>query len=111
MSRGITKLYNHYPHLHYNNFGGFGVSHLAFADDLIIFSNVSLSSMSKISNFLFKFEQESGLRINKCKSTFIHAKNMPYGTIRAITNEIGFLLNVYLLPTWELLYILGGRNQ
>lgn len=47
------------------------ISHLAFADDLIIFTNGSQKSLLKLMGFLHAYEHESGHLINASKSCFV----------------------------------------
>ena len=44
------------------------LTHLCFADDLLIFSKENLASMMGIQNVLEKFYSLSGLKLNKEKS-------------------------------------------
>jgi hypothetical protein len=46
------------------------ITHLCFADDLLLFSEASLSSISVIKAALLEFEGLSGLRTNPSKSSF-----------------------------------------
>ena len=47
------------------------ITHLAFADDIIIFTNRSRTSLTKLMDFLAQYERESGHLINKHKSCFV----------------------------------------
>lgn len=55
------------------NFGNTGpaLSHLQFADDTLIFSSASLSSLQNIKRILLCFELLSGLKVNFYKSSII----------------------------------------
>lgn len=46
------------------------ITHLCFADDLLLFSDANLSSISVIKAALLEFEGLSGLRANPSKSSF-----------------------------------------
>jgi hypothetical protein len=46
------------------------LTHLCFADDLLVFSEASLSSISVIKVALLEFENLSGLKANPSKSSF-----------------------------------------
>lgn len=47
------------------------VSHLSFADDVIIFSTGAKRNIQRLMNFLSIYEQISGQKINKEKSAFL----------------------------------------
>jgi hypothetical protein len=49
------------------------LTHLCFADDLLIFSEANLSSIAVIKNALLEFEQISGLKANPSKSSLFCA--------------------------------------
>ena len=46
------------------------LTHLCFANDLLVFSKASLSSISIIKVALFEFENLSGLKVNPSESSF-----------------------------------------
>jgi hypothetical protein len=46
------------------------LTHLCFAEDLLIFSKASLSSINVIKDVLVEFEELSGLKANPSKSSF-----------------------------------------
>jgi hypothetical protein len=48
------------------------LTHLCFVDDLLIFSEASLSSINVIKDVLVKFEELSGLKANPSKSSFYY---------------------------------------
>ena len=49
---------------------GLRLTHLCFANDLLVFSEASLSSISVIKATLLEFENLSGLKVNPSKSSF-----------------------------------------
>jgi hypothetical protein len=49
---------------------GLRLTHLCFADDLLVFSEASMSSISVIKAALLEFENLSGLKVNPSKSSF-----------------------------------------
>lgn len=51
----------------------FNISHLAYADDTIIFSSSNVVSMQRIMRVLQKYEKESEKKINKEKIFFLQA--------------------------------------
>ncbi|KAL0402372.1 UNVERIFIED_CONTAM: hypothetical protein Slati_4267100 [Sesamum latifolium] len=52
------------------------VSHLLFADDMLIFCQVTMEAMHCLQNVLDTFERAFGLKINKQKSAMIFNKNV-----------------------------------
>lgn len=78
LSRGLNGLYETSPNLNYRYGGRISVSHLAFADDIIIFTNGLKESLSKLTTFLHSYERTSGQKINFKKSCYVtsHMVNM-----------------------------------
>ncbi|KAL0926716.1 hypothetical protein M5K25_002960 [Dendrobium thyrsiflorum] len=72
------------------------VSHLLFADDVIIFANGAKNKVKMIMDVLKKFENTSGLNFNVKKSDFVTSTNMSQARINEIKNTTGF--NHGLLP-------------
>ncbi|EOY19200.1 Retrotransposon, unclassified-like protein [Theobroma cacao] len=91
LSRGINELFSRYISLHYHSGCSLNISHLAFADDIMIFTNGSKSVLEKILEFLQEYEQISGQRVNHQKSCFVTANNMPSSRRQIISQTIGFL--------------------
>ncbi|VFQ64221.1 unnamed protein product [Cuscuta campestris] len=60
------------------------VTHLAYADDLIIFTNAHLRSISNLKTFLAKYQQVSGQTINSSKSSFMVGKKFNTMRIRKL---------------------------
>ncbi|VFQ88343.1 unnamed protein product [Cuscuta campestris] len=84
-SRNINKLF------HTSSLGRFNcgrnsipVTHLAYADDLIIFTNAQLRSISNLKTFLAKYQQVSGQTINSSKSSFMVGKKFNTMRIRKL---------------------------
>ncbi|KAL0302291.1 UNVERIFIED_CONTAM: hypothetical protein Sangu_3108200 [Sesamum angustifolium] len=50
------------------------LSHLSYADDIILFTNCKEAGLNKLMQFLRKFEDLSGQQINHAKSAFIPGK-------------------------------------
>ncbi|XP_020271061.1 uncharacterized protein LOC109846249 [Asparagus officinalis] len=48
-----------------------GITHLIFADDLLLFCRADIDSIAKINNCLQEFSRVSGLEANSCKSSVI----------------------------------------
>ncbi|KAL0310406.1 UNVERIFIED_CONTAM: hypothetical protein Scaly_2931500 [Sesamum calycinum] len=63
------------------------ISHLSYADDVIIFTNCKETGLIRLMNFLRKFEEQSGQQINQAKSAFIQGRkaNLIANRIKNIT--------------------------
>ncbi|PKA62829.1 5'-3' exoribonuclease 2 [Apostasia shenzhenica] len=90
LSRGLNNLINNYTSISYHFQSPIRVSHLAFADDCIIFCNGTKNSLQKIKNFLNHYESISGQKINVSKSSFICSKKTGKILINNISNITGF---------------------
>ncbi|XP_017980994.1 PREDICTED: uncharacterized protein LOC108663020 [Theobroma cacao] len=91
LSRGLNALFAHYPSLHYASYCSMLVSHLAFADDILIFTNAAKSSLQKILKFLQDYEEISGQQINHSKSCFITHRNVTNSRKQIISQATGFI--------------------
>ncbi|VFQ84578.1 unnamed protein product [Cuscuta campestris] len=60
------------------------VTHLAYADDLVIFTNAHTRSVSNLKKFLTKYQQVSGQTINSSKSSFMVGKKFNSLRIRKL---------------------------
>lgn len=70
------------------------LTHLSFADDLLIFSDGSLSSVQAILGVLKDFEERSGLAISVQKSCFF-AAGISEVEIEAISHQTGLSIGVF----------------
>ncbi|XP_039068433.1 uncharacterized protein LOC120214662 [Hibiscus syriacus] len=70
------------------------LTHLSFADDLLIFCKGSADSVIGVTSVLDIFYEMSGLQINAYKSEF-HAAGMSSGTIETIKQATGFKLGYF----------------
>lgn len=66
------------------------VSHLLFADDSIIFTNGSKSSLKNWMQFIIKYESSSGQKISRDKSCFIMAKKTTPAGASIVSLATGF---------------------
>ncbi|XP_027060693.1 uncharacterized protein [Coffea arabica] len=66
------------------------VSHLSFADDVVIFAREDRRSVVNLVRFLTLYQEGAGQRINKQKSFFIASRRCSAGQIRRIQHLKGF---------------------
>ncbi|KAL0293182.1 UNVERIFIED_CONTAM: hypothetical protein Sangu_3243200 [Sesamum angustifolium] len=71
LSRGLERLFAAHPTIFYQAPGLIRVSHLAYADDLMIFTTTCRQNMELLRDFLRAYERVSGQLINGSKSSFI----------------------------------------
>ncbi|XP_073046265.1 uncharacterized protein [Primulina eburnea] len=71
LSRGLDRLYLQHPALRYRSDCDFLISHLAYADDVIIFASGGSRGMQRLVDFLHHYENCSGQRVNAAKSSLI----------------------------------------
>ncbi|KAL0447830.1 UNVERIFIED_CONTAM: hypothetical protein Slati_1910900 [Sesamum latifolium] len=89
LSRGLNKLFGNDSSLAFR--GSQGISHLAYADDYITFTNSKESSLLKLKEFLDHFEEVSVQSINVFKSSFVIAPKAPALVIRHVKRITGFV--------------------
>ena len=56
---------------------GLDLSHLVFADDMLLFTEASVDQLTVVLDVLEGFCHESGQRFNSSKSSLVVARNMP----------------------------------
>ncbi|XP_073037089.1 uncharacterized protein [Primulina eburnea] len=71
LSRGLDRLYLQLPELRYRSDCDILISHLAYADDVIIFASGGSRGMQRLVDFLHHYENCSGQRVNAAKSSLI----------------------------------------
>ncbi|XP_073051339.1 uncharacterized protein [Primulina eburnea] len=71
LSRGLDRLYLQHPTLRYRSDCDILISHLAYADDVIIFASGGTRGMQRLVDFLHHYENCSGQRVNAAKSSLI----------------------------------------
>ncbi|KAL0287479.1 UNVERIFIED_CONTAM: hypothetical protein Sradi_7124100 [Sesamum radiatum] len=71
LSRGLEQLFAAHPTMFYQAPSLIRVSHLAYADDLMIFTTTCRQNMELLRDFLRAYERVSGQLINGSKSSFI----------------------------------------
>ncbi|EOY02236.1 Uncharacterized protein TCM_011923 [Theobroma cacao] len=90
LSRGINQLFNRHKSLLYLSGCFMPISHLAFADDIVIFTNGCRPALQKILVFLQEYEEVSGQQVNHQKSCFITANGCPMTRRQIIAHTTGF---------------------
>ncbi|XP_073024476.1 uncharacterized protein [Primulina eburnea] len=70
-SRGLDRIYLQHPASRYRSDCDILISHLAYADDFIIFANGGSRGMQRLVDFLHHYENCSGQRVNAAKSYLI----------------------------------------
>lgn len=70
LSRSLDSFYSWYPSMAYRTLAPITVSHLSFAEDIVIFVNGSKSSLQRLLDFLRHYETISGQCINNDKNSF-----------------------------------------
>ncbi|XP_012842887.1 PREDICTED: uncharacterized protein LOC105963064 [Erythranthe guttata] len=68
-SRGLDALYSHCPSMFYSTRGGIPISHLSYADDVMIFTSCHNFGLKKLRDFLDHYCRTSGQLISVYKST------------------------------------------
>lgn len=69
--------------------GGLEVSHLLFADDILLVAEASTSNVQIISDILLNFAASSGQTINKAKSCIFFSHNTPLHVATSINGQLG----------------------
>ncbi|VFQ83180.1 unnamed protein product [Cuscuta campestris] len=90
---GLSRMIKHLMHTNYlqrfNTGRDLLISHLAYADDIIIFCNGSLGNMTRIKEVLQIFMAASGQEINLNKSRFYCGKGVKHDSIPKIEDRLG----------------------
>ncbi|KAG6474804.1 hypothetical protein ZIOFF_064019 [Zingiber officinale] len=89
-SRGIEALFAAYPGMAYATGCDMRVSHLAYADDVVIFLNGSLDCVRRGKDFLDRYEAQSGQAINAEKSSFFPSRRISDRRRQQIAAITGF---------------------
>ncbi|XP_073133552.1 uncharacterized protein [Henckelia pumila] len=71
LSRGLDRLFLQHSDMRYQSGCDLTISHLAYADDVIIFANGGSRGLQRLKDFLSHYENCSGQLVNVAKSTMI----------------------------------------
>ncbi|KAK4390395.1 hypothetical protein Sango_2102800 [Sesamum angolense] len=87
LSKGIHHLFNGNPDMYYQTKCEVKISHLSYADDVILFTNCKEAGPIRLMNFLRNFKQQSRQQVNQAKSAFIQGRkaNLIANRIKNIT--------------------------
>ncbi|KAK4382235.1 hypothetical protein Sango_2891400 [Sesamum angolense] len=92
LSRGLERLFAAHPTMFYQAPGLIRVSHLAYADDLMIFTTTCRQNMELLRDFLRAYERVSGQLINGSKSFFIVGRQASSLQTQAVQDVLGYQL-------------------
>ncbi|XP_051145949.1 uncharacterized protein LOC127261695 [Andrographis paniculata] len=111
LSRGLERLYNRYPDLYYRCRGRFRLTHLAYADDVLIFANTSGDRISLLTDFLLTYARTTGQKVNCQKSQLVFSRRCPEGIQRQLQAVTGFgTAGLPLMYLGAPLYVGNRRN-
>lgn len=88
-SRGLNLIFDSYPSLFYDTKKGLRISHLAYANDVIIFCKGLKLGVRRVLDFLKHYEQVSGQKTSYEKSNIFVGKADSHAMLQNLT---GFLL-------------------
>ncbi|KAL0373099.1 UNVERIFIED_CONTAM: hypothetical protein Scaly_0991500 [Sesamum calycinum] len=92
LSRGLERLFAAHPTMFYQAPGLIRVSHLAYADDMMIFTTTCRQNMELLRDFLRAYERVSGQLINGSKSSFIVGRQASSLQTQAVQDVLGYQL-------------------
>ncbi|KAI3446364.1 hypothetical protein Pfo_003029 [Paulownia fortunei] len=90
LSRGLDALFREHEDMYYRN-QALRITHLSYADDIIIFSNCEKACLIRLMEFLTLYSKVSGQSININKSSFVVSKKCPSPLIQRVHHITGFL--------------------
>ncbi|KAL2224639.1 UNVERIFIED_CONTAM: putative mitochondrial protein [Sesamum indicum] len=99
LSQGLDRLFAAHPMMYYQLPGRVRVSHLAYVDDMMIFTNICRQHMVLLRDFLHAYERVSGQWINSEKSSFILSRQVLSSQLQEVQHVMGYQLK-YLLVTY-----------
>ena len=84
------------------------ISHLAFADDLILFAEANMEQASLINRVLQAFCESSGQKVSNDKTRVYFSRNVNWEIKEEIASHLGFQLTMIWESIWESLYFING---
>ncbi|XP_051144184.1 uncharacterized protein LOC127260496 [Andrographis paniculata] len=90
LSRGLERLYSRFPDLYYRCRGRFRLTHLAYADDVLIFANTCGNRISLLTDFLTTYARITGQKVNCQKSQLVFSRQCPENVQRQLQSVTGF---------------------
>ncbi|KAL0315869.1 UNVERIFIED_CONTAM: hypothetical protein Sradi_5465100 [Sesamum radiatum] len=90
--QSLDRLFAAHPSMYYQAPGRIRVSHLAYADDMMIFTNTCQQNMELLRDFLWEYERVSGQLINGMKCSFIVGRQVLSLQTQAVQNVLGYQL-------------------
>ncbi|KAL2248683.1 UNVERIFIED_CONTAM: hypothetical protein Sindi_2342000 [Sesamum indicum] len=101
LSQELDRLFAAHPMMYYQSPGRVWVSHLAYVDDMMIFTNICRQHMALLRDFLHAYERVSGQRINSEKSSLVLNRQLPSSQLQEVQHVMGYQLNISQSHTWE----------
>ncbi|KAK4382902.1 hypothetical protein Sango_2828200 [Sesamum angolense] len=96
--------------MYYQAPGWIRVSHLAYADDLMIFTTTCQRNMELLRDFLRAYERVSGQMINGMKSSFIVGHQASSLQTQAMQYVLGYQLKHLPVKHFGVLLYKGNKN-
>lgn len=90
LSRGLNTLFFQNPSMYYRCLRGESVTHLSYADDILIFTTSRAAGLTRLLNFLNIYMHVSGQALNPHKSTFVISAKWRSRVGQQIQNLTGF---------------------
>ncbi|KAL0316505.1 UNVERIFIED_CONTAM: hypothetical protein Sradi_5528700 [Sesamum radiatum] len=92
LSQGLDRLFAAHPTMFYQAPGRIRVSHLAYADDFMIFTTTCRQNIELLRDFLWAYELVSSQLINGSKSSFIVGRQASSLQTQAVQDVLGYQL-------------------
>lgn len=77
------------------------ISHLLYANDVLLFANGEKRNLEKLLNFIKQYESASGQKLNSAKSKFYVHHSVPEARRTMIANTTRFVKGSFLFYIWE----------
>ncbi|KAL0286301.1 UNVERIFIED_CONTAM: hypothetical protein Scaly_2795100 [Sesamum calycinum] len=106
----FSVLVNAHPMIFYQAPGLIRVSHLAYVDDLMIFTTMCRQNMELLRDFLRAYDRVSGQLINGSKRSFIVGRQASSLQTQAMQDVLGYQLKHLLVTYLRVPLYKGNRN-